>query len=87
MEIGAVLFLLGSSDILSKLKYEKTVLNPAFSDTDLVVIHLFRTRNISEADYIEIRTLLTKHFMDKARHAADKAWNEKGYTCKDFLIK
>lgn len=59
---------------------KETTLNPAFSDAELAVMQLFKTRNISENDSVEIRTLLAKHFMDKARNAADKAWNEKGYS-------
>ena len=59
---------------------KETILNPAFSDAELAVMQLFKNRNVSEQESVEIRSLLAKHFMDRARNAADKAWNEKGYT-------
>ncbi|HRG90473.1 MAG TPA: hypothetical protein PLW44_15735 [Chitinophagales bacterium] len=59
---------------------KQNVLDPAFSDAELAVLQLFKTRNISETDSIEIRAILAKHFLDKARAAADKAWDAKGHT-------
>ena len=59
---------------------KETILNPAFNDAELAVMQLFKNRNISEQESVEIRSLLAKHFMDKARNAADKAADEKGYT-------
>jgi len=58
------------------------VLNPAFSDAELALIKLFRTRKISESEAIEIRTLLAKHFLNITRTAADKAWTKKSYNKK-----
>ncbi len=63
---------------------KKTVLNPAFSDAELAVMQLFKNRNISEKESVEIRSLLAGHFMNKARAAADKAADKRGYTQQTF---
>ena len=59
---------------------KKLLLEPAFSDAELSIIQLFRNKKISDSDSVEIKAILAKYFMDKARNAADKAWDEKGYT-------
>lgn len=49
------------------------------SNIQLELLKLYSS-NISEADLLEIKRYLAKFFMKKAIEAADKTWDEKGYS-------
>ena len=43
------------------------------------MLKLFAT-NVPETDLVEIRNLIARYLLDKARDEADAIWEEKGYT-------
>jgi hypothetical protein len=53
---------------------------PAFTDIELSFLQLTKKRHISNDDVNALKLLWAKYFLDKATAAADKAWEEKGYT-------
>ncbi len=52
------------------------------TNLQLELLKLF-SRNISEKDLLEIKKTLSQFFAKKAIAAADKVWDEKGWTKKD----
>jgi len=52
------------------------------SNLQLELLKLF-ARNISEKDLLKIKDLLVQYFAKKATDAANKVWDEKGWTDKD----
>lgn len=56
-----------------------------FSNIQLELLKVFAS-NVSDEDLLEIKNLLAKYFLEKAKDAADKAWDEKGLS-EDELMK
>ena len=57
---------------------------PPFSNLQMELLRLF-ARHLSEAELLEIKRLLAKHFMDKAMDAADKVWVKSNWTATDAV--
>lgn len=57
-------------------------LQPSLSNLQIELLKVF-TRNVSDEDVLEIRRLLTRYFAEKAIQAANKVWDEKGWTDAD----
>lgn len=55
---------------------------PPLSNLQIELLKVF-SRNVSDEDILEIRRLLTRYFADKAIEAANKVWDEKGWTDED----
>ncbi len=55
----------------------------ALNDTQLEILKLFRNDQ-TEEELQEIRSLLVAYLADKVTNAADKAFDEKGYTTAVF---
>jgi hypothetical protein len=49
------------------------------SNVQLELLKLYAT-NMSDEDVLELRDVLARHFMKKAVAAADRIWEERGYT-------
>ncbi|TAK35041.1 MAG: hypothetical protein EPO28_15230 [Saprospiraceae bacterium] len=56
-----------------------------FSNVQLELLKLY-SNNVSDEDLLVIKDLLAKYFFEKAKDAADKAWDEKGMN-EDTLLK
>jgi len=56
-----------------------------FSNVQLELLKLFAS-NVSDEDLLEIKDILAKYFLEKAKDAADKAWDEKGLS-EEKLMK
>ena len=57
------------------------------TEAQLELLRLFN-RDIDDADWVEIRRMITQYFANKASQAADKLWNEQGWsdqTMSDWL--
>lgn len=54
--------------------------NPAFSELELSLLELARTRKITEEDVQALKNLWARYFMMKATDAADKTWEERSYS-------
>jgi hypothetical protein len=52
---------------------------PPFSNLQIELLKLF-TRELSEADLLEIKLLLARHFLEKSMNAADKVWTNSKWT-------
>ncbi len=52
------------------------------SNVQLELLKVF-SRNVSDEDLLKIRRFLTRYFADKAIQAANKVWDEKGWTDED----
>ncbi|MBK9014395.1 MAG: hypothetical protein IPM82_10055 [Saprospiraceae bacterium] len=55
---------------------------PSLSNLQIELLKVF-SRNVSDEDVLEIRRLLIRYFAEKAIHAANKVWDEKGWTNED----
>ena len=63
-----------------------TITQP-LTEAQLELLRLFN-RDIDDADWVEIRRMITQYFANKASQAADKLWNEQGWsdqTMSDWL--
>lgn len=60
---------------------EATLQTP-LSNLQLELLTLF-AENVSDEDLIAIRQLIAKYFAEKAIEAANKVWDEKGWTEED----
>ncbi len=49
------------------------------SNVQLELLKVYST-NISDDELLELRNVLARHFMKKAVAAADRIWDERGYT-------
>jgi hypothetical protein len=56
-----------------------TQLRPPFTNLQMEMISLF-AKEVPEPQLIEIKTMIAKYLLEKARDFADAAWNKKGYT-------
>ncbi|HFA50803.1 MAG TPA: hypothetical protein ENJ95_17485 [Bacteroidetes bacterium] len=61
-----------------------TIINQPFSNVQLELLKLFAS-NVPDKDLLEIKAVLAKYFFEKAKDAADKAWDEKGLDEKTLL--
>lgn len=52
------------------------------SNVQLELLKVF-SRSVSDEDVLEIRRMLTHYFAKKAIQAANKVWDEKGWTDED----
>lgn len=53
------------------------------SNLQLQLLQLF-SQNVSEEDLKAIQRMIVRYFAEKATAAADKDWDEKGYTAQSF---
>lgn len=53
--------------------------SPRFSNLQLELLRLY-SRDLSEADLLEIKHLLARYFAEKLSRRADQVWEEKGWT-------
>ncbi|MDX1943064.1 MAG: hypothetical protein SFU99_21045 [Saprospiraceae bacterium] len=60
---------------------EATLQTP-LSNLQLELLTLF-AENVSDEDLIAIRQLIARYFAEKAIEAANKVWDEKGWTDED----
>ncbi len=61
-----------------------TTIQQPFSNVQLELLKLFAS-NVPDEDLLEIKSVLSKYFFEKAKDAADKAWDEKGLDEKKLL--
>lgn len=62
---------------------------PPLTNLQAEMLKLFAT-NVPETDLVEIRNLIARYLLDKARDEADAIWDERGYTdekLKELLEK
>lgn len=52
---------------------------PPFSNVQMELLKLFG-HNVSEEDLKEIKKLIARYLLEKARDRADAIWDERGYT-------
>ena len=57
---------------------------PPFTNLQMELLKLF-ARQLSEAELLDIRLLLAKHFLEKAMDAADTAWSANNWTADDAV--
>ena len=65
------------------MSHQPTLRQP-FSNIQLELLKLYAS-NISDEDLMAIKEAMAKHFFEKAKEAADKAWDEKGLTEEKLL--
>ncbi|QKG52236.1 hypothetical protein [Hymenobacter sp. BRD67] len=53
--------------------------SPRFSNLQLELLRLY-SRDLPEADLVEIKHLLARYFAEKLTRRADQVWKEKGWT-------
>lgn len=53
------------------------------SNIQLQLLQLF-AQDVSEEDLKAIQRMIVRYFAEKATDAADKDWDEKGYTAEQF---
>jgi len=53
------------------------------SNVQMELIKLYAT-DLSNTDLLELKQLLAKFYAEKSIKAADKVWDEKGYTADDM---
>lgn len=58
--------------------------SPPLTNLQVELLSLF-DMNLSEQDLIEVRRILAKFLLDKARDEAAKIWNERNYKDSDFI--
>lgn len=63
-----------------------TSIQQPFSNLQLELLKLY-AGNVEEEDLLQIRELLARFFFEKAKDAADKAWEEKNLTEQLLLDK
>lgn len=61
---------------------ETTTLQTPLSNLQLELLTLF-AQNVPEEDLIAIQRLIAQYFAEKATAAADKLWDERGWTIED----
>ena len=57
-----------------------------FSNVQLELLKLF-AENVSEADLLELKDLISLYFLEKAKDRADEIWAEKGWDSHELLKK
>jgi hypothetical protein len=62
---------------------EKLAMHQPLSNLQLELLKLF-TQKVSDTDLLEIKRLVSSYFAEKAMDAADKVWEEKGWTNSDM---
>ena len=60
-----------------------TAIRQPLSNIQLQLLQLF-AQNVSDEDLKAIQRMLVGYFAEKATAAADKDWDEKGYTAETF---
>lgn len=63
-----------------------TTIKQPFSNLQLELLKLYSS-NVSEEDLQKIKEMLARFFFEKAKDAADKAWDEKGLNEEKLLKK
>lgn len=56
-----------------------TVASPPLSNLQVELLRLY-VNDVSEEDLLAIKQLINDFFADKATQAADKVWDERGYS-------
>ena len=59
------------------------LVNQPLSNIQLQLLQLF-AQDVSEEDLEAIQRMIVRYFAEKATAAADKDWDEKGYTAESF---
>lgn len=54
-------------------------LNSPFTNLQMEMINLF-AKEVPEPQLLEIKSLIARYLLEKARDAADAAWDSKGYS-------
>ncbi|MCF8372079.1 MAG: hypothetical protein K9H64_10680 [Bacteroidales bacterium] len=62
---------------------EKIAIQQPLSNLQLEFLKLF-SQTVSDDDLLEIKKLVSSYFAEKAMDAADKVWEEKGWTNEDM---
>ena len=57
---------------------------PPFSNLQMELLKLF-DRQLSEQELLEIKFLLSKHFLEKSLDAADLVWDKNKWTAADAV--
>lgn len=57
---------------------------PPFSNLQMELLKLF-DRQLSESDLLEIKFMLSKHFLEKAMEEADKVWIKNNWSADDAV--
>jgi hypothetical protein len=60
-----------------------TAIKQPLSNVQLQLLKLF-AQDVPEEDLKEIQRMIVRYFAEKATAAADKDWDEKGYTAEQF---
>ena len=55
-----------------------------FSNLQMELLKLF-ARQLSEAELLDIKLLLARHFLEKAMNAADSVWVKNNWTADDAV--
>ena len=67
--------------------YTMNTITQPLTEAQLELLRLFN-RDVEDADWVEIRRMITQYFANKASQAADKLWDEQGWsdqTMSDWL--
>ena len=67
--------------------YTMNTITQPLTEAQLELLRLFN-RDVDDADWVEIRRMITQYFANKASQAADKLWDEQGWsdqTMSDWL--
>lgn len=56
--------------------------SPHFSNMQLELLRMF-SRDIPETDLLAIKQLIVNYYAERLSEAADKVWDEKGWTDED----
>ncbi|MEZ0542153.1 hypothetical protein [Fibrella arboris] len=56
-----------------------TAVSPPFSNPQVELLRLY-ANNVPEEDLLVIKQLINDFFVEKAVHAADRVWEERGYS-------
>lgn len=58
--------------------------SPPLTNLQVELLELFDMK-LSEQELIELRQIVAKFLLDKARDKADKIWDERNYKDSDFI--
>jgi hypothetical protein len=61
-----------------------TSIQPPLSNLQAALLKLFTT-DIPEQDLVEIKRMIARYLLEKARDKADKIWDERGYTDEKLM--
>lgn len=53
-------------------------INPPLTNVQMELLKVFATQ-VSDADLLELKKMIAKFLLEKARNRADQIWEERGY--------